>query len=441
MKVEINKIKIDTDRQRKEMGSIEDMADSLKRFGQLQNIVIDSDYKLIAGERRTRAAMLLGWTTIDAKFKNQVSALEAEEMELEENLQRKELSWDETVNAKARIHSLKQQIHGGQSTQGRPSAGQAGGWTVRDTAAMLGESVGGVSQDIALANLMKLVPEIAAQPTKKAALRQMKVMQERMILNELAKRAAAKATGGDNVQLVNISCVDYIKTLADNSVDLVLTDPPYAIDIDQMGGVGWIWNKSVEEVFNDRSAETEKLKEIRYGVWKGVSGCDTFVQIIPDIARVLKDGSHCFVFCAMENFPLYADLMMANGLIVRSRPLIWLKNLQTFTSFFWKFAGKYEFILAAHKGDTGRILNTTSSDVLEYAAPRTRIHPTEKPVDLLEFLINISTSEGDVVLDPFGGSASTMRACRLTKRRGLSCEIDPEMVKKANGLLFAGSMP
>jgi len=440
MKVEIEKIVIDPNRQRKDMGDIAALAESLKKYGQLQNVVIDQDFKLVCGERRIRAAQLLKWQTVEAKFKNQITELEAEEMELEENIQREQLSWDEQVNAKARIHALKIRIHGGQEGQGRPKGlpvGTKQGWSMQDTAAMLGESLGGVSQDIALAKAMLVIPSLKNEPTKKAAVRKLKVIQERLILNELARRANARpGAEKDNVQLLNISCTDYIKTLADESIDLILTDPPYAINIDQMGGVGWIWSRNFEDVFNDRQQYEEANKQIQFGVWKGASACDDFVSIIPDLVRVLKTGNHCFVFCAMENFPIYANAFTDLGMTVRSRPLIWLKSTHTFTSFFWKFSGRYELILAAYKGSEGRVLNMTSDDILQYDAPKQRIHATEKPVDLLSFLINLTTSPGETVFDPFAGSGSTLRACRMTKRGGIGCEIDAEMVKKAQGQLF-----
>lgn len=87
------------------------------------------------------------------------------------------------------------------------------------------------------------------------------------------------------------------------------------------------------------------------------------------------------------------------------------------------FASKHERIIHAVKGSP--TLFERDPDVLEYARASNERHPTEKPIELLQRLIEVSTAEGELVLDPFGGVASTVAAARTLRRRFWSCEIDP----------------
>lgn len=432
MKLRIDDIKIRPDRQRKDLGNLDELAESMKKYGLIQPIVVDDIDFLIAGERRLRAAIILGWDDIDVKRKSALTELEREEIELEENVRRKELSWQEAVAAKARIHELQQAMYGvAKSGKGKVEHS----WSMRDTASLLGESVGATSQDISLSQMMKIAPELANEPSKKAALRKFRVIAERFALQELAKRSSVKED--TSVQLVNGLASDHIKTLDDASIDLVVTDPPWGIDIDKMatGGVGWIWHRDERGETFDDSMDMNEDDKSQFGVWKGPFGHPAFLSIIPDLARVMKAGAHLYVFCSMENFFVYAEELTSVGFTVRSRPLIWVKNKQTFTSVFWKIAGKHEICLFAHKGAASRVLNAPANDILAYDVPENRIHVTEKPVSMLRYLIELSSAEGDMVYDPFGGSFSTARAAKLSNRRCVSCELDKDIFVKASALL------
>src|SRR5437660_3703658 len=106
MKVAIAEIKIG-DRFREETGDVAGLADSFRRFGQLQPIILDDDKSLVAGFRRLTAAKLVGWTDIDATFRSQMTDVERREVELEENIQRLDMGWFEKQEAIAEIHRLK----------------------------------------------------------------------------------------------------------------------------------------------------------------------------------------------------------------------------------------------------------------------------------------------------------------------------------------------
>ncbi|MCI5473553.1 MAG: ParB N-terminal domain-containing protein, partial [Spirochaetia bacterium] len=106
MLVKIEDIKI-KDRIRKDLGNLEDLKDSLRTYGLLNPVTINSKYELIAGQRRLEAAKALGWTSINANILSELTEVQELEIELEENNQRKEFLNDELLEGYKRLEKLK----------------------------------------------------------------------------------------------------------------------------------------------------------------------------------------------------------------------------------------------------------------------------------------------------------------------------------------------
>ena len=106
MLVQISDIKIKK-RVRKDLGNLDDLKDSLRVYGLLNPITINSNYELIAGERRIQAAMQLGWTSINANVLDNLSDVDQLEMEIEENNQRKPFTDEELMEGYKRLQRLK----------------------------------------------------------------------------------------------------------------------------------------------------------------------------------------------------------------------------------------------------------------------------------------------------------------------------------------------
>jgi|TergutMp193P3_1026864.scaffolds.fasta_scaffold26138_2 ParB family chromosome partitioning protein len=92
---------------RKNMGDIEALAESLKRYGQISPIVISASNVLIAGGRRLEAAKHLGWRTINAVISESAGELARLELEIEENIQRRDFSMDEVAEATKKLYRLQ----------------------------------------------------------------------------------------------------------------------------------------------------------------------------------------------------------------------------------------------------------------------------------------------------------------------------------------------
>lgn len=106
MLVPIKDIKIKK-RVRKDLGNLDDLKESLRTYGLLNPITLNSKYELIAGERRLQSAIQLGWTNINANIVDNLSEIEQLEMEIEENNQRKEFTDDELMEGYKRLQRLR----------------------------------------------------------------------------------------------------------------------------------------------------------------------------------------------------------------------------------------------------------------------------------------------------------------------------------------------
>lgn len=106
MLVPIKDIKIKK-RVRKDLGNLDDLKDSLRTYGLLNPITLNSKYELIAGERRLQSAIQLGWTNINANIVDNLTEVEQLEMEIEENNQRKEFTDDELMEGYKRLQRLR----------------------------------------------------------------------------------------------------------------------------------------------------------------------------------------------------------------------------------------------------------------------------------------------------------------------------------------------
>lgn len=389
------------DRFRTAFEGIEELAESIREFGLIEPIVCDENNCLIAGERRLRAHQLLKLETIEVKYMNELNDLQKREIELEENLHRKDFTWQEEVTAKAKLHGLKQKIHGS-AVKGHDSKG----WGIGDTATALGESPAKVSIDIALARGLKAFPELLKEKGKYAAIKKLKHLQEKVLQDELAKRM--KKVGilnSPNIYCGN--CLEELDKLEAESVDLVLTDPPYGIDIEDSQIFGREQSKDTR--FADGEFETFDLLD----------------KVIPKLFRVLKQDRHIFLFCAIDKFSRVREMLIKHGFWAHHIPLIWDKGSGSYPSQSTTFVHSYEPFIHAMKGK--RKLFGTPRDIftVKRVPSDKKIHPTEKPTELLRTLIGLTTLAGEVVLDPFAGSGATIVSARETSRQGIGIEMDP----------------
>ena len=209
-------------------------------------------------------------------------------------------------------------------------------------------------------------------------------------------------------KVIQGDCLEVMKGIPDKSVDCIITDPPYGMNYQS----SW------------RTA-TEKFKKI-----ENDNNIDWFPEFIKECYRVLKDNSHIYIFCNDYNISKFRDLQESVG-FKNKRTLVWVKNNHTSGDLLGDYANKTEFINYAQKGR--RLLNGgRDTNVLNFSRVSKLEHPTQKPVDLNEYLIRKSTNENDTILDPFAGSGTTGVACKNLNRNFILIEEEQEYIDIIN---------
>ena len=145
-----------------------------------------------------------------------------------------------------------------------------------------------------------------------------------------------------------------------------------------------------------------------------------FSEFLPSLYRILKDDSHCYLMVNGRNLKELWQVANNCGFKYQNL-LVWNKGNATPNKWYMNAC---EFILFLRKGKAKNINNLGSKTIITVPNVRNKMHPTEKPVELMSILVENSSNENDVVLDPFMGSGSTGVACLNTNRNFIGIELD-----------------
>ena len=236
----------------------------------------------------------------------------------------------------------------------------------------------------------------------------------------------------ENITLYNADCMEVMKGIDGESIDLIVTDCPYKII---SGGITIEERKDEPSGIFQRRAKSDGtncsnkwLKKdenaIISAAKKGTMFTHndiTFKEWLPEIYRVLKNKAHCYIMINSRNLK---DLQVEAEKVgfKFQNLLVWDKGNVTPNQY---YMGGYELILMLRKGGAKPINNMGTSNIIKIPnIIGKKHHPTEKPIGLMELYITNSSKENDIVLDPFMGSCSTGVACLNTNRKFIGIEID-----------------
>lgn len=240
------------------------------------------------------------------------------------------------------------------------------------------------------------------------------------------------------MKLFHADCMDVLRSLPDGCADLTLTDPPYSIT-----GLKWDIKLDLPAVF----AELFRVTRER--------GAVVSFATEPFTSRVIMLNEKYYKYSWLWIKPYTTGIMNCN-----CRPLKKSEDITVFSKAAAGSAAKKEnrmnyfpimvkrekadyTVAKARRRKPCAIMSETTvhlpkvytekypTNVLYFGRDKESFHPTQKPVALLEYLIKTYTREGDCVLDPFAGSASTAVACINTGRRFIGCEKDAEFFRIA----------
>lgn len=202
-----------------------------------------------------------------------------------------------------------------------------------------------------------------------------------------------------------------MRLISSETVDLIVTDPPYS---------------SLEK--HRRVGTTTRLKK----KWFKVVPNSYFPALLAEMYRVLKPNTHAYIMCDEETRDVLKPMCQEVGFTVQ-KTLVWNKMRRGMG---YNYPASYEFILFLKKGK--RKLNTNMTwDVISVPSIRSRsAYPTEKPVELMDVFITESSLPGQVILDPFMGSAPTGLSAVNHGRLFYGIDELPRAFDKAKGRLM-----
>jgi len=372
MKIEtadINTIKPYENNPRKLKDSaIDKVAMSLKEYGFRQPIVVDKDRVIVVGHTRYRASKKLGFKEVPITIADNLTPEQINAYRIADNRTAEESEWDSEL--------LKMEI---KDLEAKDFKLDLLGFNEDQLNDMLFEEKQGLTDE-------DEVPEAPEEPISK--------------LGDIWKLGNHKLICGDSTILNN-----YEKLFNENKADLLMTDPPYNVDYE---------GKTKDKLTIQNDSKND----------------DDFLQFLTDAfnncAIHLKLGCSFYIFHS-DWYGLEFRQSIKNSDLELKQNLIWAKNSMVMGR--QDYQWQHEPCLygwkrgASHSWYSDRKQTT----IIKYDRPsKSKLHPTMKPVGLVEYLIKNSSKQEDIILDPFLGSGTTLMACEKQGRICYGVELDPK---------------
>jgi ParB family chromosome partitioning protein len=461
------------DRQRIDLGDIPALAESIARYGLIQPIVINQENRLIAGGRRLAALKSLNATHADVVFRETLTADELHELELEENVQRKDMTWQERCLNIARIHRLKQ----------KRGALEGSLWGQRETGAMLGLSGAHVNYNLTIAAELQRDPAsplwkceslsdawrvvlrqreeaalaaLAAKTSVAPTIKPLPPKDEETLTAFTSAPATPLATQSpptedvlrkereryysnphnpagsfedywrQRQEAVNKSRRtvylsnrlyqgDSIALMSSSDFfevfDHIITDPPYGIDMDNLAQE----NQGMADIdFVEKEHEVEDNE-------------DLLQRFFPAAYAALKPNGFCVAWCDAMQWQLMYDSAVAAGFKVQRWPLVWVKPVAMNNAAQYNYTKTTEFAMVCRKGNATLVkpqptcVVSAGHDWMRKAFG----HPFVKPQAVWNFILQAVSIEGQLILDPFAGRGSSIVSALASGRHayGIECNV------------------
>jgi ParB-like nuclease family protein/DNA methylase len=398
-----------SDRQRRELTNIDELAESIHRIGLINAIVITPEGVLVTGERRLTACHQLGWTSIPVQLTTDLSDYELQSIELEENIKRVDLPWQDQCLAVARFHKLK--------------AAHEPDWTQDKTAqaiGVVGRQVGyqlSVAAEIEAGNekvinadkfsVARNVVERNTERKKSSALSSADLA----ISSVLGSEPAAKP----EVPILNCDFHQFQEAYDGPKFNLIHCDFPYGIN--------------VADAPRQNSAMPDHYEDSADVYWSLLD------RLAHSMGNVIAESAHLIFWFSMEKYQETMEMLDEMGWTVNPFPLFWHKSDNAGVAPDPQRTPRrtYETAFFCSRGD--RKLTQVGAKSNSFAFPGKRaeaIHVSEKPTAVLRHFMSMVCDEYSFVFDPTCGSGNALKVgLELKANAVLGLELSEEFYNNA----------
>jgi site-specific DNA-methyltransferase (adenine-specific) len=265
-----------------------------------------------------------------------------------------------------------------------------------------------------------------------------------------------------DIEIKNMEGLQYLSSISDGTIDLILTDPPYIIS--KESGMNAHYNNvknneenniefvkteeeweiyKIENGIEDDSKKSNYMKygtiygkkycvKTDYGEWDSDFTMELLDNFIKEYYKKLRNGGTLIIFFDLWKISFLKELMEKNK-FKQIRFIEWIKtNPQPLNSSVNYLTNCREIALLGVKGTKPTFNSKYDNGIYMYPLQggKNRFHPTQKSLGLFEELITKHSNEDDIVMDTFLGGGTTAIACKNTRRRFRGCEISPEYYTK-----------
>lgn len=372
-------------RQRRDITLDELLTESIRANGLIHPLVITREGELIAGERRWTSVKHLGWTDVSVQFTDELDPTQLHLIELEENIRRKDLTWQEECDAIEQYHKLRGEITGSR--------------TLEDTARELNLTPSTVQQRIEVSEAIKKNPELAKAPLYSTARNMLKRQQERAkasTLRDVAKvfddsspttEAKEPAT---TIPLLHADFTEWAPGYTGEKFNLIHCDFPYGIDANN---------------------QQQGNNVLTYGTYE--DSPDVYFSLLDTLEaamqNVVADSAHLIFWYSMDYHTFTLERLTGMGWSVNPFPLIWLKSDNTGLLPDPNRGPRriYETAFFASRGD--RKIVRAVSNAFAHPGKDKSIHMSEKPREMLRHFMRMVVDEYTTMLDPTCGSGNAVK--------------------------------
>lgn len=380
-----------SERQRRELRNIDELAESIQRIGLINPLVVTADGILVAGERRLTAVRQLAWTHVPVQFVEDLSDYELQTIELEENIKRENLPWQDEVAALERFHKLK--------------VAHEPGWTNGNTAAALGLAEPTVSKQLMVAahmdnevvrnadtySVARNIVQRNVERRKSSVLESVTVSIDETLLTPEEQAAAPVEP---TIPLLNVSFHDWQESYDGPKFNLIHCDFPYGINVADTPRM----DATIKDYYEDSPDIYRALLD----------------RLALAMDNVVADSAHLIFWHSMKmnQYGETTTRLEEMGWKCNPFPLIWHKSDGSGIAPDPQRGPRqtYEAAIFASRGD--RKITQEGCIANSFAHPGRRdgaIHASEKPYAMLHHFMRMICDEYSLVLDPTCGSGNALK--------------------------------